>query len=190
MTSSDLGTDGNALDGHVHDVFRVDVTTAVGRCTECGRTGPMAEVRVFDHAPAWSPAVRCATRSSCGWSAVPAAPGWTCVASPTCSFRCRTRPEPSGWWNVPRRRTGRGTTTSAHRPGRRQPVSPHVFGPGSSERLAARVTLRHRMFTQRSPMGGSGRGEPRCNRTARMTPRRSWQALPATRRDDGWTPRC
>jgi ribosomal protein S27E len=24
---------------------------AVGRCTACGRTGPLAEVRVFDHAP-------------------------------------------------------------------------------------------------------------------------------------------
>jgi hypothetical protein len=51
MTSSNLWTDGNALAGPLHDVFRVDVTTAIGRCTECGRTGPMAEVRVFDHAP-------------------------------------------------------------------------------------------------------------------------------------------
>jgi hypothetical protein len=51
MTSSNPGTDGTALAGHVHDVFCVDVTAAVGRCAGCGRTGPMAEVRVFDHAP-------------------------------------------------------------------------------------------------------------------------------------------
>ena len=51
MTSSDLSSDGAALAGHVHDLFRVDLTTAVGRCTNCGREGPMAELRVFDHAP-------------------------------------------------------------------------------------------------------------------------------------------
>ena len=51
MTSSNLWSDGNALAGPLHDVFRVDVTTTIGRCTACGRTGPMAEVRVFDHAP-------------------------------------------------------------------------------------------------------------------------------------------
>jgi Family of unknown function (DUF6510) len=51
MTGSNSWTDGNALAGHVHDVFRVDITTAVGRCSRCTRTGPMAEVRVFDHAP-------------------------------------------------------------------------------------------------------------------------------------------
>jgi hypothetical protein len=33
----------------------VEVTAAVGRCGTCGRTIPMAEVWVFDHAPggAW-----------------------------------------------------------------------------------------------------------------------------------------
>jgi len=51
MTGSDLWSDGNALAGPLHDVFRVDLSTAVGRCTQCGRTGPMAEARVFDHAP-------------------------------------------------------------------------------------------------------------------------------------------
>jgi hypothetical protein len=34
--------------GPFHDVLCVEVRTAVGRCTECGRTGPLAEVRVFD----------------------------------------------------------------------------------------------------------------------------------------------
>ena len=51
MTNSNLWSDGNALAGPLHDVFCVEVTTAIGRCTNCGRTGPMAEVRVFDHAP-------------------------------------------------------------------------------------------------------------------------------------------
>jgi hypothetical protein len=34
--------------GPFHDVLCVEVRTAVGRCTGCGRTGPLAEVRVFD----------------------------------------------------------------------------------------------------------------------------------------------
>jgi hypothetical protein len=51
MTSSNLWTDGNALAGPLQDVFCVDVSTAVGRCGNCGRTAAMAEVRVFDHAP-------------------------------------------------------------------------------------------------------------------------------------------
>jgi len=51
MTSSNLWTDGNGLAGPFHDVFCVEVSTAIGRCGNCGRTGPMAEVRVFDHAP-------------------------------------------------------------------------------------------------------------------------------------------
>jgi hypothetical protein len=51
MTSSEQWTDGNALAGHLHDLIGPDVAVAVGRCGNCGRTGPMAEVRVFDHAP-------------------------------------------------------------------------------------------------------------------------------------------
>lgn len=51
MTSSDLWSDGNALTGPFHDVFCVEISAAVGRCTGCGREGPMAEMRVFDHAP-------------------------------------------------------------------------------------------------------------------------------------------
>jgi hypothetical protein len=77
MTSSNHWTDGNALAGPLQDVLRIEVTTAVGRCSGCGRTAPMAEVRVFDHAPGWSPAAQSATRSSCGWCAAPATPGWT-----------------------------------------------------------------------------------------------------------------
>ena len=37
--------------GPIQSVLRVEVTAAVGRCDTCGHTGPMAEVRVFDHAP-------------------------------------------------------------------------------------------------------------------------------------------
>ena len=51
MTGSNLWTDGNALAGHAHALFRVDLTTAIGRCAGCGRTAPMAEARVFDRAP-------------------------------------------------------------------------------------------------------------------------------------------
>jgi hypothetical protein len=51
MTGSKLWTDGTALAGGLQDLVRVDITAAVGRCTGCGRTAPMAEVRVFDHAP-------------------------------------------------------------------------------------------------------------------------------------------
>jgi len=51
MTDSNPRTDGTPLAGHVHDLFRVDLTSAVGRCTGCGRTAAMAEARVFDHAP-------------------------------------------------------------------------------------------------------------------------------------------
>jgi hypothetical protein len=51
MTSSTLWTDGNALAGHLQNLIGPDVTAAVGRCGNCGRTGPMAEARVFDHAP-------------------------------------------------------------------------------------------------------------------------------------------
>jgi hypothetical protein len=51
MTSANLWSDGNALAGPLHDLFRIEVTAAVGRCGTCGRTIPMAEARVFDHAP-------------------------------------------------------------------------------------------------------------------------------------------
>jgi Family of unknown function (DUF6510) len=51
MTSSNLWSSGSALAGPLQDVLGVEVTAAAGRCTGCGRTGPMVEVRVFDHAP-------------------------------------------------------------------------------------------------------------------------------------------
>ena len=51
MPSSNPRTDPNALAGPLAALFRVEVTAAVGHCTGCGRTAPMAQVRVFDHAP-------------------------------------------------------------------------------------------------------------------------------------------
>jgi Family of unknown function (DUF6510) len=51
MTSSNPWTDGSALAGPLQDLLRVDVTTAIGRCGNCGSTAAMGEVRVFDHAP-------------------------------------------------------------------------------------------------------------------------------------------
>ena len=36
MTGSNLWTDGNALAGPLHDLFRVVLTTAIGRCTRAG----------------------------------------------------------------------------------------------------------------------------------------------------------
>ena len=51
MTGSNLWTDGSALAGPLHDAITLDVTAAVGRCGSCGRSSPMAQVRVFDHAP-------------------------------------------------------------------------------------------------------------------------------------------
>jgi ribosomal protein S27E len=51
MTTSNRWSDGNALAGPLQDLLCVEVSTAIGRCTGCGREGPMAEARVFDHAP-------------------------------------------------------------------------------------------------------------------------------------------
>ena len=51
MTSPTLWSDGTALAGPLQDVLGVEVTAAVGRCAACGGTIPMAQVRVFDHAP-------------------------------------------------------------------------------------------------------------------------------------------
>jgi Family of unknown function (DUF6510) len=51
MTGSNLWSDGNALAGPLQSVIGLEVTTAIGRCMGCGRTAPMADVRVFDHAP-------------------------------------------------------------------------------------------------------------------------------------------
>ncbi|MCO1594294.1 DUF6510 family protein [Micromonospora sp. RHAY321] len=43
--------DGNMLDGPLRELFAVDLSTATGRCENCGMTGSMASLRVFSHAP-------------------------------------------------------------------------------------------------------------------------------------------
>ena len=77
MTSSICGVTALRSPAPSMRVLRVEVSTAIGRCTGCGRTGPMAEVRVFD--PRRGRAARPVTRSCCG-CVVPAGPGWTCAA--------------------------------------------------------------------------------------------------------------
>lgn len=49
--------DGNAMGGLLGQVFAVDLTSAIGRCAGCGRTGVMAETRVYVDAP--GTVVRC-----------------------------------------------------------------------------------------------------------------------------------
>ncbi|WP_120339796.1 DUF6510 family protein [Cryobacterium soli] len=39
--------DGNAAAGALSEVFVGDITTAVGRCAHCGRTGAMAMARCY-----------------------------------------------------------------------------------------------------------------------------------------------
>lgn len=39
--------DGNALAGPLSELFAVDVVSAEGRCTGCGTTGPVAQLRVY-----------------------------------------------------------------------------------------------------------------------------------------------
>ena len=43
--------DGNALAGPLSEIFAVDVTAAVERCTGCGSTGPLARLRVYGAGP-------------------------------------------------------------------------------------------------------------------------------------------
>ncbi|MGI5373619.1 DUF6510 family protein [Streptomyces sp. CA-251387] len=43
--------DGNALAGPLGELFTADVTVASGRCTGCGHTALVAELRVYAHAP-------------------------------------------------------------------------------------------------------------------------------------------
>ncbi|MFD5830309.1 DUF6510 family protein [Lentzea sp. NPDC060358] len=49
--SDDGHVDGNALAGDLREIFAVDVTAAVGRCSGCGHRGPVASLRVYRDAP-------------------------------------------------------------------------------------------------------------------------------------------
>jgi hypothetical protein len=48
---TDQHEDGNALAGPLSEIFAVDLTAAIGTCTGCGRTGPVATMRVYHRAP-------------------------------------------------------------------------------------------------------------------------------------------
>jgi hypothetical protein len=39
--------DGNAIAGHLLELFGVDLTTASGTCASCGATAPIAELSVY-----------------------------------------------------------------------------------------------------------------------------------------------
>ncbi len=43
--------DGNALAGPLGEIFAFDATTAVGRCANCGLTGPLAALHVYGPDP-------------------------------------------------------------------------------------------------------------------------------------------
>jgi hypothetical protein len=43
--------DGNALAGPLSEIFAIDLTVAAGRCAHCGRTGPVAGLRLYTRAP-------------------------------------------------------------------------------------------------------------------------------------------
>ncbi|MFD5028895.1 DUF6510 family protein [Streptomyces sp. NPDC058220] len=43
--------DGNVLAGSFREIFATDITAATGTCAACGLTGPVAELRVYTHAP-------------------------------------------------------------------------------------------------------------------------------------------
>jgi hypothetical protein len=43
--------DGNALAGPLREVFAVELTAALGTCAGCGRSGPLAEARLYARAP-------------------------------------------------------------------------------------------------------------------------------------------
>jgi hypothetical protein len=48
---TDLFTDGNALAGPLDEIFTVEMTMARGQCAGCGRTGTVAEMRVYGMSP-------------------------------------------------------------------------------------------------------------------------------------------
>lgn len=49
MTNVEL--DGNAMAGDLREIFAVDVTAAVATCAGCGRSGVVAELRLWGPAP-------------------------------------------------------------------------------------------------------------------------------------------
>jgi hypothetical protein len=50
-TSEHAHLDGNAIAGVLHDVYGHEMTTATGRCANCGAVSQLAELRVYLRAP-------------------------------------------------------------------------------------------------------------------------------------------
>jgi hypothetical protein len=51
--------DGNAAAGALYELFGVEMTVAVGICGECGNTGEVAKLHVYNRAPGM--VIRCPT---------------------------------------------------------------------------------------------------------------------------------
>jgi len=51
QTGGEAVYDGNALAGPLSEVFAVEVTTAVGRCRNCGTSSQLATFRVYGPEP-------------------------------------------------------------------------------------------------------------------------------------------
>lgn len=49
--SSDTFLDGNVAAGPLRELFAVDLTAASGQCDGCGRSGRLAEARVYHQSP-------------------------------------------------------------------------------------------------------------------------------------------
>ena len=48
---TDFVVDGNAMAGDLREIFAADVTAAVATCAGCGRSGVIAELLLWGHAP-------------------------------------------------------------------------------------------------------------------------------------------
>jgi ribosomal protein S27E len=62
MEERDLRLDGNAEAGHLREVFAVELTTARGRCENCGNVAEVGAVMVYANAP--GTVLRCPVCSS------------------------------------------------------------------------------------------------------------------------------
>jgi hypothetical protein len=57
MDDTDLRLDGNAAAGLLSEVFAAEMTTAVGTCGSCGKSGPLGATHVYMGGP--GTVVRC-----------------------------------------------------------------------------------------------------------------------------------
>jgi hypothetical protein len=48
---TDFEVDGNAMAGDLREIFAMDVTAAVATCAGCGRSGVIAELRLWGRPP-------------------------------------------------------------------------------------------------------------------------------------------